>query len=713
MAGVAIPPEVVTTGTGAESKLALVEYLLSSVDLQASARRGLEWLGRHAGVPQACCAIADDRERRLIVVAEHGIAPARAGEFALELDDAAHPLVKVLASTQPVYFNRHAIPYPAPFHNTGFHAIPLRPPDQTTTIADGLLMVAIGTPGLTADVRWFVEVFGQQLWRLQSRQLLAETRFGRERLLLFSTINAVTDPILLTDPEGKLILGNSRAEKLFSAPEEASEGWRQAVSLNNMLFSAALSTSAVEGREPRRRELLLVDPIDGSDLLFEVLSTTIRDPREGTYVVSVLRNVTDLRRASAELEESYRRLRAAEAEMRAERHRLELIIDSVADPIIVTDPAGDITLMNDRAENLFTMDAAGADDLAQRRVRSNGAHFTSFVSNVLFMGSDERYIGGIHLVDPVTGEHMPVEAIAGQIVSDQGELTAVVTILHDQRQAIERERLYEQLKGLTEDLERRVQRATAELAQQNELLRRQALELEQASALKTQFLANMSHEFRTPLNAILGYTQMLHQRVSGPLTSGQNRHVARIDSNSQHLLALVNDILDITRIEAGRMPLRIERVRLSEVINEVRSELEPIIARSKLAFSTDMAANIPEISTDRQKVKQIVLNFLSNALKFTPKGSVRITVRYRKPERMVAITVTDTGIGIRADDQERVFEDFRQLDTSPTRSHFGTGLGLSICRRLASMLEGKILLQSRVGQGSAFTLLLPRKPKRR
>lgn len=711
MAGVALPPAVLT-GADAESKLALAEYLLSTVDLQASARRGLEWLGRHAGVPQACCAIVDDRERRLIVVAEHGIAPARAGEFALDLEDAGHPLIKALASREPVYFSRSAIPYSAPFHNTGFHAIPLRPADQSTPIADGLLMVAAPTPGLSADVRWFIEVFGQQLWRLHTRQQLAETRFGRERLLLFGTINAVTDPILLTDPEGKLILGNTRAEKLFSAPEEASEGWRQAVSLNNMLFSAALSTSAVEGREPRRRELLLVDPIDGSDLLFEVLSTITRDPREGTYVVSVLRNVTDLRRASDELEESYRRLRAADAEMRTERHRLELIIDSVADPIVVTDPAGDITLMNDRAENLFTM-RPEADDLAQRRVRSNGAHFTSFVSNVLFMGSEERYTGGIGLVDPVTGEHMPVEAIAGQIVSDQGELTAIVTILHDQRQAIERERLYEQLKGLTEDLERRVQQATAELAQQNELLRRQALELEQASALKTQFLANMSHEFRTPLNAILGYTQMLHQGVSGPLTAGQRRHVARVDSNSQHLLALVNDILDITRIEAGRMPLRIERIHLAEVVNEVRSELEPIIARSRLAFTTDIPANVPAISTDRQKVKQIVLNFLSNALKFTPKGSVRITVRSRKPERMVAIAVTDTGIGIRPEDQEKVFEDFRQLDTSPTRSHFGTGLGLSICRRLAGMLDGRLTLQSKVGQGSTFTLLLPRRPRKR
>src|SRR5258708_24158974 len=165
-------------------------------------------------------------------------------------------------------------------------------------------------------------------------------------MLLYSIINAVTDPILLTDTEGKLIIANTHREKLFAAPEAASEGGRRAAALNNMLFSAALSTSAVGMIEMARRELLLVDPLEGSDLLFELLSSRAKDERQGTYVVSILRNVTDLARAKEELEESYRTLRWAHAEGRDQRHRLDPIIVLVADSIHVTDHAGVIVLMN-------------------------------------------------------------------------------------------------------------------------------------------------------------------------------------------------------------------------------------------------------------------------------------------------------------------------------------------------------------------------------
>ena len=247
---------------------------------------------------------------------------------------------------------------------------------------------------------WLAGLLSKQVARLMSRDTLAETRFGQERMLLYSIINAVTDPILLTDTEGKLIIANSHAEKLFAAPEDAGEGWRRAVSLNNMLFSAALSTSAVAESELARRELLLVDPLEGSDLLFELLSSRAKDERQGTYVVSVLRNVTDLARAKEEIEESYRTLRVAQAEVRDERHRLELIIDSVADPILVTDQEGDIVLLNVPAERLFNVPAT-ADEEAQRRVRANGAHLTSFVSNVLTTTGEQRYRGEIQLSDPV------------------------------------------------------------------------------------------------------------------------------------------------------------------------------------------------------------------------------------------------------------------------------------------------------------------------
>jgi two-component system, cell cycle sensor histidine kinase PleC len=258
-----------------------------------------------------------------------------------------------------------------------------------------------------------------------------------------------------------------------------------------------------------------------------------------------------------------------------------------------------------------------------------------------------------------------------------------------------------------------VQEATAELAEQNELLRRQHIALEQASALKSQFLANMSHEFRTPLNAILGYTHMLLNGVTGPISDPQRKSLTRIDSNSQHLLALINDILDITRIEAGRMPLNLTTFKTPALVEEVMSELEPIIRRSNLSVRSSMPRSLPALRSDRQKVKQIVLNLLSNALKFTPNGAVTIRASFDSRNRTVDIAVSDTGVGIADADRMKVFEDFRQLDSSPARGYGGTGLGLSICRRLSQMLDGTIELESKVGKGSTFTLRLPARLRKR
>src|SRR5919106_1249822 len=228
-------------------------------------------------------------------------------------------------------------------------------------------------------------------------------------------------------------------------------------------------------------------------------------------------------------------------------------------------------------------------------------------------------------MNPNTNELIPVEAIAGKVLTETGELTAVVTILHDRREALERTRLYEQLRAASDELQMRVQSATAELATQNELLRRQAIELEQASRLKSQFLANMSHEFRTPLNAILGYTHMLLQGVAGELPANVKRQLQRIDSNGRHLLTIINEI----------------------------------------------------------------------------------AAQYSPESRTASIAVSDTGIGIAPENHEKIFEDFRQVDDSPSRQYGGTGLGLAICRRLANALGGRISLQSNLGAGSTFTLTIP------
>ena len=206
---------------------------------------------------------------------------------------------------------------------------------------------------------------------------------------------------------------------------------------------------------------------------------------------------------------------------------------------------------------------------------------------------------------------------------------------------------------------------------------------------------------------------MLLHGVSGPVSEAQRKSLSRIDSNSRHLLALINDILDITRIEAGRMPLNLTTFAIPELVDEVMSELEPIIKRSNLVVAARIHGRVPALKSDRQKVKQIVLNLLSNALKFTPSGSVTIRGSYDARSRMIHIAVRDTGVGIPYEDQIKVFEDFRQLDSSPARGYGGTGLGLSICRRLSQMLGGTIELQSGVGEGSTFTLQLPARLRRR
>ena len=698
------------------ARLELLEYFLEHhEDLVRCVDAGLEWLARHHAIRRSACLVVDANSNLLVGAGAYGVPHENVERFRSPLADLQHPLVAALAASGPTVFrstrgNGHVVRtiQANPLGSGAFTAVPLRSARDGDGDAAGLLLLRANV-AITPDISWLVAVLAQQIEQVRGRGSVTEEarQLRRERALFFTIINSVTDPILLTDTEGRLIVANARAEKLFAASEEESEGRRRAVELNNMLFSAALSRTAVE-TPSEARELLLVDPSDGSDLLFEVLSSTAEDPREGTGIVSVLRNITDLRRATEQIEENYQKLRMAEGAVRAERDRLNLIIDSVADPIIVTDPGGATVLMNAPAEELFTA-PLDASDAVDRGVQSNDAHFSSFISGLLLGegGPGEVRRGEIALTSPQSGESIPVEAIAGKVLSDSGELTAIVTILHDRREALERAHLFEQLKVGADELQRRVQTATAELATQNELLRRQAIELEQASRLKSQFLANMSHEFRTPLNAILGYTHMLLQGVAGELPPNIKRQLQRIDSNGRHLLTIINEILDITRIEAGKMPMQISEFNLNDLVPEVMTELDPVIARSKLSVIQSLAPEAPVLQSDRQKVKQIVVNLLSNALKFTHHGVIEIAVRYDVPERLASIAVSDTGIGIAPEHHEKIFEDFRQVDDSPSRQYGGTGLGLAICRRLAHALGGRIVLDSHVGKGSTFTLTIP------
>jgi len=703
--------EWIDTADFETARLELLEGFLNRSELADCTEFSLEWLADTLNVTQSICLARREGEGSLVTVGAYGLPANTLTNFLVPVDDWRHPLIQILANRRHTFFpavsgttsERRRRPN-TPFENNPFHVLPLR----ATTGGDealGLLLWG-GSRRISPELEWFGSVFSLKMAQLLRRLALSEgdRKQEYERSLLRAIVNAVTDPILLTDPEGRLLIANARARSLFVASEEESEGRRGAVGMNNMLLSSALSSKAIEETGAMRRELLLVNPVDGSDLLFELLSTVTEDARYGTGIVSILRNVGDLRRATEQIEENYRKMRVAEIQATAERDRMNLIIDSVADPIVVTDASGATSLMNAPAERLFASQT-GAGQSEQRRIQANDAHFSSFVSGML-LSDDQRRVGEINLTDPQTGGLMPVEAIAGKMISESGELTAIVSILHDRREAMEKQALYEQLKQASEELERKVHAATADIAQQNELLRRQAFELEQASALKSQFLANMSHEFRTPLNAILGYTSMLQQGVAGALDPAVKRHLARVASNGQHLLSIINEILDISRIEAGRMPLQVTKFKVPELVGEVIAELEPIIRRSKLQVTTDVPRDLRVVYSDRQKVKQILLNLLSNALKFTPQGQVSISACAQKAPRSIAISVADSGIGIAPEDHGRIFEDFKQLDNSPTRAYGGTGLGLSICRRLADIIGGEISVKSQLGQGSTFTLTL-------
>jgi len=237
-------------------------------------------------------------------------------------------------------------------------------------------------------------------------------------------------------------------------------------------------------------------------------------------------------------------------------------------------------------------------------------------------------------------------------------------------------------------------------------LEQKAEQLRQASELKTRFLSHMSHEFRTPLNSILALSDILISRVDGDLSSEQAHQVRLIHRSAESLYELVNDLLDIAKLEAGRIDLRVSSFGVADLFSGLRAVMKPLQRnpRVQLIFE-EPSPDLPELKSDEGKVVQIIRNFISNALKFTPDGEVRVTAS-EKAGRL-HLTVKDTGIGIAEADRNCIFEEFSQIDSPTQRLVKGTGLGLSLCRRLADVLQGEIILESEVGKGSAFTLSIP------
>lgn len=250
-------------------------------------------------------------------------------------------------------------------------------------------------------------------------------------------------------------------------------------------------------------------------------------------------------------------------------------------------------------------------------------------------------------------------------------------------------------------------RKNQELERQQQHIQMQNFKLLEASQLKSHFLATMSHELRTPMNAIIGFSQILLRPKFGQLTHQQADMVERILNNGKHLLMLLNEVLDFSKLEAGRLDLKAEIFDVSKVINVAVGEMCSLADAKNLSLLVQTDLQNPLVFNDPVRIKQILINLLSNAIKFTESGEIWVEVK-ELPANRVVITVRDTGIGIAPRDFKRIFEAFRQVDQTITRKHPGTGLGLAIIDSLVRMMGGKIFLDSKLGSGSMFKIELPR-----
>jgi signal transduction histidine kinase len=258
-------------------------------------------------------------------------------------------------------------------------------------------------------------------------------------------------------------------------------------------------------------------------------------------------------------------------------------------------------------------------------------------------------------------------------------------------------RMAVQLRQSYGSLEQQVAQRTRELGEA-------FTQLESASQHKSEFLANMSHELRTPLNAIIGFSEVLLERMFGEINAKQKEYLQDILSSGRHLLSLINDILDISKVEAGRMELEPGPIDLRFVLQNTVSLIRERATRLGISVAMELDQSVGAIEADERRVKQILFNLLSNALKFTPAGG-RVTLTAARIDDAVQISVRDTGIGIRGEDQDRIFEEFQQA--GPGKAVEGTGLGLALAKRFVEMHGGRIWLESVVGSGSAFMFTLP------
>ncbi len=409
---------------------------------------------------------------------------------------------------------------------------------------------------------------------------------------------------------------------------------------------------------------------------------------------------------------------AAETALRKEKAFADTIIDSVPGAFYVIDAGGRLVRWNRYLEKLNDLTAAelrGMDSL--RNIHDEDrARLLLSISQAFTTGEAEAEArittkeGERHFL--FTGRR--IDAGGAPLVVGSG-----IEITRRKKAEQELVRYKDHLEDLVRGRTLSLQDANAKLQgeieersrAQNEL--RSALEAlavakeraEAADRLKSAFLATMSHELRTPLNSIIGFTGILRQELPGPLNAEQKKQLEMVQNSADHLLALINDVLDISKIEAGQLQVALAPFNMRESLLNILQGVRPLAEKKGLALSAEIASDVDVITSDRRRVEQVLLNMLANAVKYTEKGSVRLECVIR--DGAVHTTVTDTGIGISAENLPRLFRPFHQVESGLTRRYEGTGLGLSICKRLCDLLGGAIRVESEPGRGSSFSFSLP------
>jgi PAS domain S-box-containing protein len=417
--------------------------------------------------------------------------------------------------------------------------------------------------------------------------------------------------------------------------------------------------------------------------------------------------LVDLHLKQLKIAEQEQQLHVAERQEMELRHMRELLQSearfrdiggTAMDAIIAVDEKGTVTLFNSAAERVFGYRAADVEGSSVGKFfpPADRAGILERIVKATASTADGKPGPAPTAMEAVraNGQVFPIEASVSCMETPEGNVYTL--IMRDVSERAERERrLREQAKSLAETM--------AELKAANDELNQRSMDLERAMTARSRFYASMSHELRTPINAVLGYSTLLLERIYGPLNDKQAEGIERTQRAARHLLELVNDVLDLSKIEAGKIDLRLQPVTFPSLIDDLFVTVRPLADEhgSNLELKHDGETRIV---TDPRRVRQILLNLLSNAIKFG--NGKPIDVRFQeRADKGVVIDVTDHGPGIAPQDQERIFQEFVQL--GKTQLQDGTGLGLPISRRLAELLQGTLTVRSTMGEGSTFTLSLP------